>query len=169
MRGFRKRRPVRIKLTAPDVYRPVASAIDIDDDPAADFSIQDIRSSIDCLTKADLRGDGVQRCTGRGLGLTGPRRPDERCRRHNTVNAEKRNAAQDEGRNRSMKIHALGQAAGGNRTTVFCLSAGVDQCMAADGVDNAGPALLLHRLAWLCQFITIDNSRGPERGKVIRL
>ena len=81
----------------------------------------------------------------------------QRFRRHHGIDAEQRNAAQNERRNRGRQIHALREAASGHRAAILGLRQHIRQRVAADGIYAARPALLAERLAWFGKLGAIDD------------
>src|ERR1700722_19349501 len=63
------------------------------------------------------------------------------------VDPEKRDAAQDEGRDRGWQVHALGEAAGRDRAAIAGLRQHIGERRRADAVDRGRPLLLAERLS----------------------
>ncbi len=88
--------------------------------------------------------------------------------RHHAVDAEKRDAAQDERRDGGRQIHALRKTAGGDRAAVFGHRQDVRERVRADAVDARDPAFLAQRAALLRELLAIDDLRRAEALEVVR-
>src|SRR5439155_22779478 len=77
---------------------------------------------------------------------------------HNhALNTEQAHAAQDERHHGSREIAALRETASSDRAAVASLGAGIGQGMAANGIDDTGPARLLEWLAGSGEFSAVDD------------
>ncbi len=89
-------------------------------------------------------------------------------RAHDRIDADELHGPQNERRNRGRQIHALRQAAGGNRAAILHLGEHVGQSRGADRVHRAGPASLGKHLWSRVELIAVDDRGGAETFEKLR-
>ncbi len=143
------------------------STVHIDHDPAAHLAVEQVGGGGDGFTETDFAGDGVEPGEVEVAPEALPRLRAHRRRRHDAVDAVQGDATQDERRDAGREVHALGQSAGGDGAPILGRGAGVGQRVAADGVDDAGPALLAQGFARRREFVAVDDVARAQRFEMI--
>ena len=109
------------------------------------------------ICKTDDRSHPFQLGEVEVAGEACPRDLAPGLRRIDRVDSGKRDAAQDEGSDRTRQIETLNQATGGDGTAVACLGEHIRERVAAHNVDGTGPALGAKRFAGRRQYLAVDD------------
>jgi hypothetical protein len=139
-------------LKAPAEPHPISTTT-----PTAHLAVEQSAAGLDDILERDRRRHRRQLLTVEIARETLPRFQPARLRAHHRIDAEQRDAAQDEGRDRGRQVHALRQAAGGDSAAVFGHRQDIGERVRADGIDAGDPALLAERAPRPGEFVPIDD------------
>ena len=120
-------------------------------------------SALGSVGERDLaRADVVQPARTQVGGDPLPHRATLLDRHRDGVDAEQRDAAQDEREDRRLQPDAAGVAGRRNGAAVLQRAQDVRQRRRADAVDGSGPTLTLERLAGAGRLVAADDLGGAE-------
>src|SRR4051794_32528679 len=107
-----KQRPVGSRV-------PARVSADVDDHASAHLALDDFARDIHDVVEGNMRGHGGELRLVEFLREAAPGLDALRLRALDALDAEQRHSAQDEGRDAGRQVHALREAAGGDRAVVF--------------------------------------------------
>ena len=136
--------------------------VNVNDCAALDLSVEHPANDSGHLRQADyLRGTG-KLAQVQILRQTRPRLNADLLRSIDRIDAGKGHIAQNEGQDRSWKIHPLRQAAGRDHAAILGSRQYVGQRMTADGIHRSSPSFTRDRRPRLGKSPTVDDLRRAE-------